>query len=288
MASGGGRSLREKFAAVTGFVKDTIWWLTAIFFVVGGGGVAVVHRFIAKSPFILLLIAGLLGFVGVGILAVFALYYQRRCWRYARAGFYVHHLTHDLRDKLVYQKVKELLASTTPPGETKKLASYQKELLRDILDNAAHAFRCLTGDEWCVASLLMPEDEGGKEVLKSVMYCSDVDPERVKSSCAQTGGLAFLVLRSSTAQIYNDYEKELAHGLFEEHRKDWRNWYMSGIMAHFNVGGKPWGVFNVDSRKKGIFRSDHKNLLCAFADACGLVFGLGNIADKGGGHGEEQ
>jgi hypothetical protein len=213
---------------------------------------------------------------------------ERRLKRLNGGFRYFHQLVHQLRDGFSSQeslkanlsfiplpfsessgKVPEVELKSAEPEDVEAVIIHG--LLRKVLDNTAHYFREVTGAH-CTVSLILPFRSNEEiDYFLSVLYCSNVDPERVAGTVRQKAGLCFGAFAATKAMIYNNYEEEMRKGNFHPTRQDWQRWYASGIMTPFRAGGKRYGILNIDCKKTNVFRESHAEIAAGFADACGLV-----------------
>ena len=198
---------------------------------------------------------------------------------------YVHEVIHDLRNQLG-EELQYLEETDELPDLDEKLltdASIQSlyEALQEILDSASSCFRELTGTH-CTAVLIMPEqsEEDGKH-FKSRLYSCNAPPERTKHSLPHKSGMVVKAFTSDTVLICNDLLKEMSNGNFEKGYDDPFKWYRSTMLCHFKVCGDPWGILSIDAPTTRVFRYYYNDVICAFADACGLAFTLSEHGDFG-------
>lgn len=267
------KELLERFNSVSNTLRNLAWWLAL------GGGIAAswwgINR--ADKPWQVLSTVVSVAFI-YSLIRAFS--YRRRMKMVQNSFCYLHRLTHQLRDAFnpgPSTVQNDIVTATTVTLSISGNAAAELEtmtLLQQILDNAAHCFREMTGSS-ITASLIMPGQDGQHGTyLESVLYCSDTDPERIRNKAKQKGGLSLKAFEADTPLLFRDYEAELKKGNFIQFREDWRKWYLSGFMAHFKVNGERWGVLNLDSPRKRVFHKNQSELVAAFADACGLVFNL--------------
>jgi hypothetical protein len=264
----------EKFNYGSTTVRNVAWWVAGI----GGTAAAVWEIRTADKTWKVVSAIIAVAFV----YALIRAYSYRRRLKMVQKGFcYIHRLTHQLRD--AFDKNRTTMAEGTTALATALSKSISDStvteiqavtLLQQVLDNAAHCFREITGQS-CTATLILPgRSDNDGDYLESVLYCSDTDPERIKDTPKQKGGLCHKAFRADIPLLFDDYELEMKKGNFAQFRQDWKRWYLCGYMCHFKVNGERWGVLNLDSPKKRVFHQSQAELIAAFADTCGLVFNL--------------
>ena len=211
-------------------------------------------------------------------------YSYRRRLKLVQNGFrYIHNLIFQLRDGLpVQSEIVFIVLTASAEHETisESLSTLSPSdfaltgLLGSILNNAAHCFREMTNKS-CTASLILVfRNETDGEHFQSVLYCSDTDPERIRGTCRQRGGLCKKAFDATSPVLFRDYMSEMRKGNFIQFRDDWKKWYRSGWMAGFNLAGKRFGLLNIDSTSNYAFHESQRELVSAFAEACELAFDL--------------
>lgn len=272
----------ENFRTVTGLLKDFGWWLAGI---VAGVGVAISFLGqVAVGYAVLCLTSILLGYAIVRIRS-----YRKRAQRFHSAMRFVHQLTHDIRDTLsdelgyLEKAVEDRFETVTEDEEEKASGASLHKCLQKILSSVSKCFKELTGTP-CTAVLLMPEQdsEHGRHFL-AMMYSNDASEERKDSKKAHRGGLVKEAFDSSQPLHFADFKVEVEKAKFVNSRgdRDPFRWYRSAVMTHFKVQGKPWGVLSVDSTEANTFIDEYREILCAFADACGIIFSLAQLGGLG-------
>jgi len=279
----------ERFRAFTGLLKDFGWWLAAIF-----AGVGIAISFLGQNA-----VNYAIHFL-TSILLVYTILrissYRKRAQRFHNAMRYVHQLTHDIRDTLgeelgfLERAADERFDSVSEAEEENALVASLHKCLQKVLNSASKCFKELTGKA-CTAVLLMPEQdqEHGRHFL-AMVYSSDACEERKETKKAHRGGLVKEAFESGQALHFADFEVELKKAKFVNSRgdEDPFRWYRSAVMTHFKVQGEKWGVLSIDSIETNIFIDDYRQLLCAFADACGIVFSIAQHGDLGNAVYEEK
>lgn len=276
-------SAKEKFLTpfreVTGVLKDIGWWL--------GGTVA----FVALArPYWNTTAANIALHVGSGLFLIYAtiraLVYRRRNRRFYAALKYVHATIHDIRNILgkELQYLRNIDEFPDLPEEVLTDASIKSlhEVLQGILDAASSCFRELTGYP-CTAVLIMPEHskEDGDH-LKARLYSCNAPNERIKAAKPHKAGLVVQAFKSTSVICGSDLREEMKKGNFvKRDGEETFKWYSSTMLCHFKVCGEPWGVLAIDSPQPKNFRPYYGELICAFADACGLAFVLSEHGDLG-------
>lgn len=269
----------KAFVSMVGFIRNASWLAGIVIGLVSAVGMMIYLNRTDTA----LLITTFFSLILATYTAMRAFAYRRRNKRLIAALHYVHRLTHDMRNAFDRKPATQNAPESTT-GFAIKLPNLTNDpndvtfehvpYLRTILDNAAHCFREVTGKA-CYACLVMPHrDASNGEHLKSLLYCSDIDPERCSGSKPQRHGLAQVAYDANEPILFNDYEQELKKGNFSPNRSDWKKWYQSGFMTHFKVDGERFGVLVIDCRHRKAFRKSEANLVAAFADACGLIFNL--------------
>lgn len=270
------------FREVTGVLKDVGWWL--------GGAVAVVT--IAK-PYWDSVALSITLHTAAAIFLLYALVraivYRRRNRRIYKATAFVHGLVHDLRNQigceLTFMRQADKNGQLPAISEdVRRSATIQalSSALQEILDSASRCFQELTGAH-CTAVLIMPEQssEDGRH-FKARLYSSNAPGERTKKPKPHKSGLVAQAFKEPQVVCCPDLVEEMKKGNFDKRGEDNPfKWYRAAMLCHFKVCGEPWGILAIDSPEVKIFRPYYNDLICAFADACGLVFIMSELGNFG-------
>ena len=270
------------FREITGVLKDVGWWI--------GGAIAVVT--VAK-PYWDSVALSITLHTAAALFLLYALIravvYRRRNRRIYAALQHVHSLVHDLRNRLGellrHSRAVDRGASLPPFDEgAQRTAVIQAltESLQDILNSASRCFRDLTACP-CTAVLIMPEQsqDDGKH-FKARRYSDNAPPERTAKPRPHKSGLVIEAFREAQVVCCPDLSEEMKKGNFDKRGEgDPFKWYRSAMLCHFKVCGEPWGILAIDSPEVKIFRPYYNELICAFADACGLVFIMSELGTFG-------
>ena len=271
----------DSFKNFTGFCKDVSWW--------GGIALAValfVYNYFNKDVTHLShAIAGIA--LVYMVMRVFA--YRRKLKRVYKANQYVHSAAHFLRDALGEElshadnaSEEAIDAVTDDEFETSSIAALNR-ILQSIVDNTAYAFREMTNRE-CTAVLLMPENDLRNGIIfKSKVYSSGTSRKRIASTKPHTSKFLRKVFDATGVIIVESFKDLLAKGEYDVTRNPDKpfEWHQSAILCHFKVQGQTWGILAVDSPSKRTFILEYGEILCAFADLCGLSIVLSKHGDLG-------
>jgi len=171
----------DKFNFISSIARNFSWWLAL------GCGVAAAWWGLknADRPWQVLSTIVTVAFIYT-LLRAFS--YRRRLKMVQNSFCYLHKLTHQLRDAFNSGSagigdgagINKVLTVPISDNTTAELETMT--LLQQVLDNAAHCFREITGVS-VTASLIMPgQDNKDGSYLESVLYCSDTDPERARKA----------------------------------------------------------------------------------------------------------
>lgn len=258
------------FREVTGVLKDFGWWLGGVV-----AAIALIKPYWDSTGLSVTLHVAATIFLCYAFIR--AVVYRGRNRRIYKALKYVHGVIHDLRNQVGEELKYREVADTGKSDERATDATIQSlhQALQNVLDAASGCFRELTG-EACTAVLIMPaqSEEDGKH-FKARLYSSNAPPERTKASRPHKSGLVTQAFKLPSVICSPDLRKEMEAGNFDKRdHEDPFKWYLSAILCHFKVSGEPWGVLAIDSPKAKAFRPYYNDLICAFADTCGLAFVL--------------
>ena len=192
---------------------------------------------------------------------------SRQMARYEQGLQHLHSCVHNVRDKLSPSVLKLLRVDDGQEYDEDLGHRTASAAIKSILDAAASAFTEICGYK-CNANIMVQTDE---ETLTTAEWNTDVGKVRRDGSAKHNDhlGLAWQCFLNRTCQIVNDYRKQ--EGPVDFRGDNWRH-YRSGVITHFCVNGDPIGVFNIDCKKRNVFRNEQLALAMMFGDLCALVY----------------
>jgi transcriptional regulator with GAF, ATPase, and Fis domain len=271
----------DSFKNFTGFCKDVSWWAG----IAAACGLFIYNYFNKDVTHLSHAIGGSAAIYM--IMRVFA--YRRKLKRVYKAHQYIHSTAHSFRDTLsdeldhADRASEEAIDAVTDQEFEESSISALNALLQVVVDNTAYAFREMTNRE-CTAVLLMPEVDAKDGLrFKSMIYSSGTARNRKASTKPHTSKFIRKVFDSTGVVLADDFGELKSKGEYDVIRNPEKpfEWYRSAILCHFKVQHKPWGILAVDSPSKNAFILDYGEIICAFADLCGLSFVLSKHGDLG-------
>lgn len=187
----------------------------------------------------------------------------RRLTDLYRALEHLHDLVHYVRDEL------SLSATHGRLTRNKLLA-----IIRKVLQGLELCFKRVTGHD-CYASIMLPVGGKNPRNIKTAIRSTTENTERTRQDTelvigSGLAGKAFHL--ESQSSVSPDFTSDSS---FLAVRKDYAEFYRSGISTPFRVNGKVYGVVNLDCSVTNVFEDRHRFIVQAVADLIGLLFQLG-------------
>ncbi|MEN9283135.1 MAG: hypothetical protein RLZZ179_628 [Verrucomicrobiota bacterium] len=180
-----------------------------------------------------------------------------------------HKVSHSVRDFTTQIVVLGRGASTDTLAQELKLQ------IEALLNVSSTIFSELTGHD-CIASLMVYDETNQ---LSTRFYSSNAPPDRSgnqSSPISTTRGIVGSAFAEGDATRWT-----LGDLRFIPIRKNYENYYRSGLTIPFKVGRRYAGVLNIDSLIERNFENcTLREAGCAVADAIGIVMGILDLYTK--------
>ena len=220
--------------------------------------------------------AGITIFI-TGVIVLLTFYYLRkRSIRSLNIKYYLHQLSHDIRER------QTELHDKLSPGKKYSKGKLRKELeilLKEACENIASQFRLLTGDETVSAAIRLAvyDDNADEIVYKTFARTKGLNDKRKKTSepISIKEGIARFLREDKKAQgvlVYNDLQVAANGGSYKitENDRKYPNEIVTMMVAPLNAWAGTQedmiGILYVTSRKSNVFSPVHVDQIAAAAD----------------------
>ncbi len=197
--------------------------------------------------------------------------YKQKTKAFHNSCLKLHDLTHETRDLLTTNDLLKIYKSND--------SEIWSQIIKNILTKLESCFEILSGKK-CTASIMLPDNEINPKQIKTTIYSTSEGSKRreKKTSLIVGQGLAGKAFQTGKSHFSNNFEENLQD--FFPVRKNFQEFYKSGISTPFKVNNKTYGIVNLDWKETKVVEEDLIILVECIADFIGFIVQLSRYKPK--------